>query len=71
MLQPEKEPEEIIFELYSPPAAAPAEVSPQIEYTPQEMDLPTLDDIPDPEIPELPPKYSLSNPPNSPQVLTK
>lgn len=56
MLQPEKEPEEIIFELYSPPAAAPAEVSPQIEYTPQEMDLPTLDDIPDPEIPELPPE---------------
>ena len=56
MLQPEKEPEELIFELYSPPAAAPAEVSPQIEYTPPEMDLPTLDDIPDPEIPELPPE---------------
>lgn len=56
MLQPEKEPEEIIFELYSPPAAAPAEVSPQIEYTPPELDLPTLDDIPDPEIPELPPE---------------
>ena len=56
MLQPEKEPEELIFELYSPPAAAPAEASPQIEYTPPEMDLPTLDDIPDPEIPELPPE---------------
>lgn len=56
MLQPEKKPEEIIFELYSPPAAAPAEESPQIGYTPREMDLPTLDDIPDPEIPELPPE---------------
>ncbi len=56
MLQPEKKPEEIIFELYSPPAAAPAEPSPQIEYTPEELDLPTLDDIPDPEIPELPPE---------------
>ena len=56
MLQPEKEPEELIFELYSPPATAPADVSPRIEYTPTEMDLPTLDDIPDPEIPELLPE---------------
>ena len=56
MLQPEKEPEDLIFELYSPQATAPADASPRIEYTPPEMDLPTLDDIPDPEIPELPPE---------------
>ena len=56
MLQPEKEPEELIFELYSPVVAAPAEVRPQIEYTPPEMNLPSLDEIPDPEIPELPPE---------------
>lgn len=56
MIQPEKEPEEMIFELVSPPSGAPAVETRSIEYIPEEMDLPTPEDIPDPEPLELPPE---------------
>ncbi len=55
MVQPEKEPEELIFELYSPPASAGAIESKPVEYVPEDLDLPTPDEIPDPEPRELPP----------------
>jgi len=56
MVQPEKEPEELIFELYSPPASAGAIESKPVEYVPEDLDLPTPDEIPDPEPRELPPE---------------
>jgi len=56
MVQPEKEPEELIFELYSPPASAGAVESNPVEYVPEDMDLPTEDEIPDPVLRELPPE---------------
>ncbi len=56
MVQPEKEPEELIFELYSPPASAGAPESKPIEYVPEDLDLPTLEEIPDPEPIQPPPE---------------
>ncbi len=53
MIQPEKKPEELVFELYSPPsAAAPTPMTP-IEYKPEELDLPPIEEIEIPEPPEL------------------
>ncbi len=53
-VQPEKEPEELVFELFSPPATARATESKPVEYVPEDLDLPTPDEIPDPELRELP-----------------
>jgi len=68
MVQPEKEPEELIFELYSPPASSAAVESPAIEYVPEEMDLPTLEEIPDPEPVERPPEPE-PEPEPAPEVI--
>lgn len=56
MIQPEKKPEELIFELYSPPASSATVERPAIEYVPEDLDLPTMDEIPDLEPVERPPE---------------
>ncbi len=54
MFQPEEKPEEMVFELYSPPSVSAPTPSTQVTYTPTEMDLPTLDEIDIPERPQIP-----------------
>ncbi len=56
MVQPEKKPEELVFELYSPPANAGVVESKPTTYETVPLDLPTEEEIPDPEPRELPPE---------------
>jgi len=54
LIEPDKKPEELIFELYSPPAPAQqaAEQPSEDLYKPEELDLPTLEDI-EVDLPEV------------------
>lgn len=73
LIEPDKKPEELVFELYAAPPPAPAvrQAEPKELYEPDDIELPTLDDIevelPEPEV-ELTPE---SEPPPEPKRMTR